>query len=239
VGDGQFEKMVCLLAAAVHDYEHHGLSNEFLIKTSHERALLYNDKHVNENHHAAASLTVMRQPEYDFLGNLSKEDTNRLRSMIVDLVLATDMADGAAILNGFTQLLDSKNSGSNASAGYEFTTAEEKMKLLRIAMKSVDIGHLALTWDLHLYWVKHLEEEMFIQGDKEKEVGIHPVSFLMDRDKPGASQTQVGFFKFVVLPLFRALGRALPAAKPMVSAVEANNRRWCDLEAAQEAAEST
>jgi len=65
--------------------------------------------------------------------------------MIVDLLLATDMADGAAILNGFTQLLDSKSNGSDERLGYEFITAEEKLKLLRFAMKSVDIGHLALT----------------------------------------------------------------------------------------------
>merc|ERR1712107_287104 len=37
LADGHLETLACLLAAAVHDYEHEGLNNDFLVKTSHER----------------------------------------------------------------------------------------------------------------------------------------------------------------------------------------------------------
>jgi hypothetical protein len=41
-----------------------------------------------------------------------------------------------------------------------------------------------------------LEEEFFNQGDREKAAGI-PVSPLFDRDKPGVSKSQPGFYTFV------------------------------------------
>ena len=46
----------------VHDYEHMGLNNAYLSKMQHERALRYNDNHVNEHHHVAAAFTVLLKP---------------------------------------------------------------------------------------------------------------------------------------------------------------------------------
>ena len=48
------EKFSVLMAAAVHDYEHPGVNNAFLVKTRHELAVLYNDQSPLENHHVAA-----------------------------------------------------------------------------------------------------------------------------------------------------------------------------------------
>jgi hypothetical protein len=53
---------------------------------------------------------------------------------------------------------------------------------------------------------------------------------LMDREKPGASKSQVGFFDFVVLPLFQALARAAPAASDALHTVTDNYQRWNALE---------
>ena len=65
-----------------------------------------------------------------------------------------------------------------------------------------------------------------LQRDREKELGFKQVTFLMDREKPGASETQVGFFEFVVLPLFSLLVRVFPDARPMLEAVQHNEHRW-------------
>lgn len=80
-------------------------------------------------------------------------------------------------------------------------------------------------------WVQRLEAEFFAQGDQEKKLGMPDISFLMDRQKEGASDTQVGFFDFVVLPLFRAMGGLFPLSKPMVSKVEANYESWKEVQA--------
>jgi len=60
---GRLERMACLMAAAIHDFEHLGVSNDFLVRTCDKRALIYNDQHVNENHHVAAAFAVLSRPE--------------------------------------------------------------------------------------------------------------------------------------------------------------------------------
>ena len=56
----------CYLAAIVHDYEHRGVNNDFLIKTGDPLALLYNDVSPMENHHVAASFILMQEEQYAF-----------------------------------------------------------------------------------------------------------------------------------------------------------------------------
>lgn len=42
---------------------------------------------------------------------------------------------------------------------------------------------------MHCRWVERLEEEFFLQGDRERALGL-PLSPLFDRTKPGASKSQ-------------------------------------------------
>ena len=60
-----------------------------------------------------------------------------------------------------------------------------------MALKCSDLGHLASPESVHRKWVQLLEEEMFRQGDLEKQKG-YPLSPLMDRDKGGITKSQPG-----------------------------------------------
>jgi hypothetical protein len=62
--------------------------------------------------------------------------------------------------------------------------------LLQVALKCADLGHLAEELAVHKRWVRCLEEEFFLQGDREKAGGL-PISPLFDRDKPGVTKSQV------------------------------------------------
>merc|ERR1740120_688754 len=95
-------------------------------------------------------------------------------------------------------------------------------------IKAADLGHSALPWDQHTHWVERLEAEFFAQGDREKVLGL-PVSFLMDREKPGASETQAGFYDFMVMPMLRVLVSAAPLTEPVLAGAAANRQRWIDL----------
>ena len=53
-------------SAIVHDFEHGGVNNDFLVKTAAPLAIRYNDSSPWENHHLAASCQVLYQPEYCF-----------------------------------------------------------------------------------------------------------------------------------------------------------------------------
>ena len=60
------QQLATYWSATVHDYEHGGLNNDFLIKTAHPLAIMYNDSSPLENHHLAASSRVLYTPEYCF-----------------------------------------------------------------------------------------------------------------------------------------------------------------------------
>ena len=107
------------------------------------------------------------------------------------------------------------------------------MLALQLALKAADLGHLALPWQQHEDWVARLEEEFFLQGDAEQTQGRAP-SFLCDRGAPGVTQSQEGFFAFVVRPLFGALEAAFPAAKAMAAQVAANGDSWAARAAAKD-----
>lgn len=61
---------------------------------------------------------------------------------------------------------------------------------LQMALKCADLGHLAAPWAVHQKWVAALEEELFRQGDNEKQLQML-VSPLMDRTKGGITKSQV------------------------------------------------
>lgn len=60
------------LSAVIHDYEHVGSTNDYLINSGHPLAMLYNDRSPMENHHAAAALTLMVRPDIDLPASLDK-----------------------------------------------------------------------------------------------------------------------------------------------------------------------
>lgn len=54
-------------------------------------------------------------------------------------------------------------------------------------------------WDLHHRWTMSLLDEFFLQGDKERELGL-PFSPLCDRNNTLVAESQIGFIDFIVEP---------------------------------------
>ena len=86
----------------VHDHNHPGLTNDFLISTHDLLAIRYNDKSPLENHHAASCFGLMAlQPELDALSTLSKTERGTFRKQVIEMVIGTDMKQHFAILAHF------------------------------------------------------------------------------------------------------------------------------------------
>ena len=79
------------MSAIIHDYEHRGVNNDFLIKSHDDLAVLYNDHSPMENHHLASAFGLMKDDSYDFLKGLQPKLRTNLRKQVIDMVLATDM----------------------------------------------------------------------------------------------------------------------------------------------------
>ncbi|XP_051785326.1 dual specificity calcium/calmodulin-dependent 3',5'-cyclic nucleotide phosphodiesterase 1C-like isoform X3 [Erpetoichthys calabaricus] len=188
----ELEIFAMIFAAAVHDYEHTGTTNNFHIQTRSDTAILYNDRAVLENHHVSAAYRLLQDDEeMNILYNLSKDDWRELRALVVEMVLATDMSCH------FQQIKAMKNS-------LQQPEGIDKPKALSLLLHTSDISHPAKNWELHHRWTTSLLEEFFRQGDKEAELGL-PFSPLCDRKSTMVAQSQIGFIDFIVEPTFTVL----------------------------------
>ncbi|NXR85248.1 PDE1A phosphodiesterase, partial [Hypocryptadius cinnamomeus] len=70
----ELESFAMIFAAAIHDYEHTGTTNNFHIQMGSDSAILYNDRSVLENHHVSAAYSLLHDEEINILSNLSKDD---------------------------------------------------------------------------------------------------------------------------------------------------------------------
>lgn len=57
--------MAALTAGIIHDYQHPGVNNDFLIKSQHKKSIRYNDISVLEKHHLAAAFAVLLDSNFD------------------------------------------------------------------------------------------------------------------------------------------------------------------------------
>ncbi|KAF7222270.1 transcript variant X2 [Nothobranchius furzeri] len=188
----ELEIFAMIFAAAVHDYEHTGTTNNFHIQTRSDTAILYNDRSVLESHHVSAAYRLLQDDdEMNILYNLSKDDWRELRALVIEMVLATDMSCH------FQQVKAMKNY-------LQQPEGIDKPKALSLLLHTADISHPAKSFDLHHRWTTSLLEEFFRQGDKEAELGL-PFSPLCDRKSTLVAQSQIGFIDFIVVPTFTVL----------------------------------
>ncbi|XP_049750017.1 dual specificity calcium/calmodulin-dependent 3',5'-cyclic nucleotide phosphodiesterase 1C isoform X1 [Elephas maximus indicus] len=188
----ELEIFAIIFSAAIHDYEHTGTTNNFHIQTRSDSAILYNDRSVLENHHLSAVYRLLQEDEeMNILINLSKDDWREFRTLVIEMVMATDMSCH------FQQIKAMKTA-------LQQPEAIEKPKALSLMLHTADISHPAKAWDLHHRWTMSLLEEFFRQGDREADLGL-PFSPLCDRKSTMVAQSQVGFIDFIVEPTFTVL----------------------------------
>lgn len=175
-----------------------------------DTAMLYNDRAVLENHHISAAFRVLKDDDCNILQNLSRDEYRELRTLIIDMVLATDMSFH------FQQLKNMKNL---------LTLSEpivDKSKALSLVLHCCDISHPAKKWDLHHKWTMLLLEEFFRQGDLERELGL-PFSPLCDRNNTLVAESQIGFIEFIVEPSMAVCSDMLEVILAPIAPIANNN----------------
>uniref|UniRef100_A0A8D2LHB6 High affinity cGMP-specific 3',5'-cyclic phosphodiesterase 9A n=1 Tax=Varanus komodoensis TaxID=61221 RepID=A0A8D2LHB6_VARKO len=170
-----------------------------------ELAVRYNDISPLENHHCAVAFQILAQPECNILSNVDKEQFKRIRQGIITLILATDMARHAEILDSFKETLDS----------FDYSDEEHVTQLKMILIKCCDISNEVRPMEVAEPWVDCLLEEYFMQSDREKSEGL-PVAPFMDRDKVTKPTAQIGFLKFVLIPMFETVTKLFPEVEEVM-----------------------
>ncbi|XP_076011952.1 cGMP-inhibited 3',5'-cyclic phosphodiesterase 3B [Genypterus blacodes] len=190
------ELMALYVAAAMHDYDHPGRTNAFLVATNAPQAVLYNDRSVLENHHAASAWNLfLSQPEFNFLANLDHVEFKRFRFLVIEAILATDLKKHFDFLAEFNSKVNDVN-----SPGIDWTNENDRLLVCQVCIKLADINGPAKVRDLHLKWTGGIVNEFYEQGDEEARLGL-PVSPFMDRSSPQLAKLQESFITHIVGPL--------------------------------------
>ena len=211
-----------IVASLGHDVGHPGKNNRFLIMTSNEIAIQYNDISVLEMMHSSIIFQIVSNQSHNIFLNLTVEKFMIVRKLIIDMILATDMSKHFDLLS-YMRTKYNENS--------DFNNKDIRADLFRLCIKSADVGHAAKNIELHEKWCYLVIEEFFTQGDEEKKRGL-PVSMYCDRDNTNIAKSQAGFIKNIVLNLFTTLNFILASDEieaTCINQLKQNEAYWESL----------
>lgn len=151
----EFEYLAVLTAACLHDFEHPGVNNVYLQKMQDPLAIRHNDISVLESHHIASSFELMLgNPINNWAHKMSSEDFVRVRQIMIDCVLATDMAQHFKELNHLKARMD--------QIDFNLENEKDKMMLLKFTFHLADISNPVKKWELCKDWTDLLYVEFFL-----------------------------------------------------------------------------
>lgn len=222
-----YEILAVIIAMLGHDVGHPGLTNRFLVNSKHSLSVtcnvyLDNDSSVLENMHSATIFSLMQEESKNILRTLPKELSSIVRSLIIEMILSTDMAKHFDLVGRFKARLNCSE--------VNLKDAEQRAEILRIITKASDIGHAAKSSELHKKWTNLICEEFFTQGDCEKKLGL-PVSMYCDREKTDLGKSQIGFIRNIVLPVYESLYLCFGSSQikeNCIEQLEENVKMWED-----------
>ena len=126
------------VASAIHDYEHPGVTNVFLVEQAMPLARRWNDQSVAEHQSLYQALRLLEEnPSANFISGWNQAQCNELRNLVVSIVLATDMSKHFEILTQFKTLVSNSKSLAGLSGVMKWEAMDDRQRLLtlQVAMK--------------------------------------------------------------------------------------------------------
>lgn len=215
----RFEIFGLLVAAICHDANHDGFTNIYNVKAETPLGILYQNQSVMETHHCAIAIDVISKEETNIFSSLNPAEYKKLWTLIIDLILITDMAKHFAIVKEVNALHDEGMWDPN-------NNPKHKLILMQLILKCGDISNVSRPFELADKWCDVLCEEFFRQGDLEMAQGMQYTSDLNDRAHLNKPKSQIGFYMFVCLPLYTVCARCIPSLQVNVDQINSNLAIW-------------
>jgi len=234
------ERFGLLVSAVCHDVGHPGLNNSFLVETSHELALQYNDKSPLEHMHCAKLFEIVAMPNCDIFDSLSKGQFQEVRKVCIEAILATDNAQHFGITKevqmtyevnsevldaGRRRFLAVPSEFPTREATACYSQADVRKLLVKLVIHIADISNSLKPFRICRIWANQVMEEFFAQGDREKRLGV-PVQALNDRGKVSRPFSQIGFIEFLLTPLMLPVVKVIPPMEPLLQQMIQNAQSW-------------
>lgn len=223
------EILSALFAAVIHDVDHPGVTNPYLINTNADLALMYNDESVLENHHLAVAFKLLQGNNCDIFVNLPLRTRQRMRKMVIDMVLATDMTKHMSLLADLKTKVETKKlSGADLLVTDNYN---ERMEVLKCLLHCADLGNPTKNLTIYNKWVDRVMKEFFNQGDIERGLGLE-ISPMCDRYTASIEKSQVSFIDYIVHPLWETWAELVdPYCNDVVDTIVQNKKHFENLAA--------
>lgn len=197
--------VVCVIAAAAHDFRHPGIGANYLIAMGDELALTYNDRSPLENMHTSQFFRMLKiNPKTNVFAKKGRKEMAAIRKCIIAMILATDMSVHFEFLDKFQ-----KRFGEPLRQDAPPLSEDEQNFACSLLLHCADISNPAKAKDTYFDWTDRVLAEFYHQGDLEKANDL-AVSTFFDRDKPDVAKMQSGFIQFIVRPMFTAWTAFVP-----------------------------
>jgi hypothetical protein len=207
-----------IVAAICHDANHDGFTNVFNEKAETPLAILFKNQTVMETHHCSVAIGIISKDETNMFWTLDSDEYRQMWTMIISLILSTDMAKHFGFLNDVGEVLD--------KGPLDMADPRHRYYAIDLLLKCADISNVSRPFEMANKWCDVLCEEFFRQGELEEAHGMSYTSPLNDRAHLDKPKSQIGFYTFVCLPLYQLAARALPQLQVNVDQVLVNMSVW-------------
>jgi GAF domain-containing protein len=199
---GQFEVLALIVAALAHDARH-----------CDEVALLRKER-IAEMRSIAAAVSVMGEEDCDIFETMPASDLRSMWNLVIDLIMATNMASHGQILREVQVLMDTDmfNPGGDPN---------HKLLLLKLIIKAADFADVWRPLADPAKWTPDIADEFFAQAEL---VGVRDLVYkddVLDREA-----SMMAFLKNICLPLAQLLSRAVPLLRTNTEVLKDNIQKW-------------
>ncbi|KAL7287245.1 hypothetical protein TKK_0018374 [Trichogramma kaykai] len=195
------DEIAALLAAAAHDIDHPGKSSQFLCNARDELAILYNDITVLENHHCALMFQItLSDDSVNIFKNCDRETYHKVRSNVIDMILATEMTKHFEHLSKFSNICRRNTiiPFVESMDKKAFVLPENMTLTKRMIIKCADVSNPTRPFRLYFEWSRRIAEEYFNQTDVEKQKQLPLVMPAFDRTTCSIPKSQMEFIDYII-----------------------------------------
>ena len=213
-------KCALFLSCIAHDFKHPGVNNNFLKETNDDIAIRYNDKSILENMHISETFNLIKKNQScNIFKKLDKDSYQKIREQMIACVLYTDMVRHNKTIDFMKEIVQYKN--------YE----NKQQNFMNLLIHSADISNPTKKSDLYFKWAKLVVEEFYLQGDKEKKLGM---KCSCDRNTVSIYQSQLGFINYIEIPFYELYGKVFPKLNFLYENLLKNKNMLIEAQKAEE-----
>jgi hypothetical protein len=192
-------QFACVFAALIHDSDHYGISNAQLVAEKAAMAYKYKNRSPAEQNSVNIAWKVLMKSQFSLLRTTicpTDEEMVRFRQLVVNSVMATDIAD-----KEMKELRDARwaKAFSDESRPEESARTNINRKatiVIEHLLQASDVAHTMQHWHVYTKWNERLFQEMSL-------------AYLVGRAKEDPAnfwyKGELGFFDFYIIPLAKKL----------------------------------